>query len=202
MRANEFTLSSNVTKGSIDIDLLESNVGYIDPANIEFNGVNKKLFQYLSENNITDWDIVATNIILHKRHDQEDRELFENVSNNDATLINAFDQFNLFYTGNQANPGDYVCLVVMTAELYSTGHITVEGFTKPKELLEIRNTIPETFVFEDGQYPNLVTPLKQTRFWRQIIVFKNQVDCEKCVGWLSMLSGSINDWNINIQVSN
>jgi hypothetical protein len=127
----------------------------------------------------------------------------ESLDPTDPTIIRLFDHFGNFETGNKIKVGDQVSLIELTANQLTAGNdyknIYINGFISPKTITEVFDNV---IAFSDGSvYPATADIIKQTKMWKQVIIFHKSDQAEKCLTILSLFGNKTGDWMIKNEVN-
>jgi hypothetical protein len=197
---------NEIIKTKIDTTQISEMFGGILDSDGRANRITEQRFlKFALENNID--PMIYYSILNQRINEVYYNQLSENINPViEDSLKFIFDRFDNFATNNSTfGIGDKVSLIELLAEDYGprSRTVTVRGFSNPKEIVGRNQNF---VVFEDGSaYPSI--QVFQTRTWKQIALFDDHDDFEKCEMVMTLLTGKVDsqdgDWEFEpFQIEN
>lgn len=200
MRANEFIVETDLglLEGKkfhkLNLESIEKRFG-----EIHLGGgttlKNQKLINFLHKANQP--EKVYEYILVQKLAKLNGSTLNESIDSTDENLNHLFDRFNSCSSGNKVKVGDDIAVLELEAMHIGNAYsIELSGFLNPKEVVAADNRYIK--VISGETYPRI--KIEQLSMWRQVIFFDSKENAEKCLTYMSLLSGKLGDWDLSINV--
>jgi hypothetical protein len=197
---------NEIIKTKIDTAQITEMFGDMLDSDGRTNRITEQRFLKFALGNNID-PMIYYSILNQRINEVYHNQLSENINPAiEDSLKFIFERFDNFATNNSTFViGDKVSLIELLAEDYGprSRTVTVRGFSNPKEIVERNQNF---VVFEDGSvYPSI--RVFQTRTWKQIAMFEDHNEFNKCETMMALLTGKVDsrdgDWKFDaIQIEN